>query len=285
MQYSNLQNIISAILKDKNLKICIHDLSGVLSLPEFQIEKEQTVHSQDFCKLARSTQAGYRACISCKAATSRRAVEEGKPFCRTCCFGIFEVIVPVVKNNRTLCVIYIGNIIEDYGKTKKILVEQAKRCDSPLEDMISELENCAYGDIDYYMDIARIFESYILLLEDKLGYNKRDPGADLMRSFAEDNFTESISLKTVASLYFYNEKYAGKLFKKKTGVTFHQYVISLRLELAKKLLTETDKNIAEIAAETGFSDSAYLCRTFKDRFKLTPNAFRNSEKQRIKALQ
>lgn len=61
---------------------------------------------------------------------------------------------------------------------------------------------------------------------------------------------------------------------KLTGESALRFVHKIRLEKACQLLCDTDKSIAEIAIETGFSSSAYFCTCFKREKGKTPNAWR-----------
>lgn len=54
------------------------------------------------------------------------------------------------------------------------------------------------------------------------------------------------------------------------------YIAEIRLRKAKRLLTETDKTMAEIAYETGFGSPAYFTTFFKQRIQKTPTEYRRS---------
>jgi signal transduction histidine kinase/AraC-like DNA-binding protein len=61
------------------------------------------------------------------------------------------------------------------------------------------------------------------------------------------------------------------------GYSVNDYIINVRLKKAKHLLVNTDKSIADIAAEVGFSSSTYFSTAFKARFKLSPKDFKQSQ--------
>ena len=64
--------------------------------------------------------------------------------------------------------------------------------------------------------------------------------------------------------------------KAQTGLSAHELIQSSRLSLAKTLLKQTEKSIAEIAYECGFSDPEYFSRVFKKEMGISPSEFRNS---------
>ncbi|MFD2744683.1 MULTISPECIES: hybrid sensor histidine kinase/response regulator transcription factor [Sphingobacterium] len=58
-----------------------------------------------------------------------------------------------------------------------------------------------------------------------------------------------------------------------TGMTPVEYIRSIKLEKATHLLCKSDKSIAEVAYELGFSDPNYFTKVFKVKFKHTPSAY------------
>jgi AraC-like DNA-binding protein len=66
------------------------------------------------------------------------------------------------------------------------------------------------------------------------------------------------------------------VFKRVIGQAPMEYVQTLRLNLARRLLVQRNDAIYEIAARTGFADPYYFCRIFKARVGQTPTAFRKT---------
>lgn len=68
--------------------------------------------------------------------------------------------------------------------------------------------------------------------------------------------------------------YFSTLFKSVTGQKFGDYLLSVRISRAKKLLASTDKDITYIAYETGFSSSSHFIARFKELENITPGKYR-----------
>ena len=76
----------------------------------------------------------------------------------------------------------------------------------------------------------------------------------------------------------YNIDYIRRNFVTETGKTPHEYLLELRLSLAKKLLLqETFISIEDVAAKCGFADAFYFSTIFKKKIGLTPKAYRNKK--------
>lgn len=105
---------------------------------------------------------------------------------------------------------------------------------------------------------------------------KQNPAVKKACAFVAENLAAEISLEEVSRSAGVSPFYLSKLFKEELGETFVNYVSNLRLEKAKKLLTETDLSIKEISAEIGYNDQNYFSRLFKNKFGASPKDFRNS---------
>ena len=96
-------------------------------------------------------------------------------------------------------------------------------------------------------------------------------------STIEDNMSAALS-KELAKDY----SYLSKLFSNFEGRTIENYLIHLRLERVKELLSYKQKTISEIAYELGFSSSAHLSNQFKKHVGISPSMFQKlKDSQRI----
>ena len=68
--------------------------------------------------------------------------------------------------------------------------------------------------------------------------------------FSDKNFRNRCLLRDAAATIGYDYAYISKLFKRKVGISFRQYVNNLRIIESKPLLTAGDKSIEEIARDT-----------------------------------
>ncbi|MEA4885539.1 MAG: helix-turn-helix transcriptional regulator, partial [Bacteroides graminisolvens] len=65
----------------------------------------------------------------------------------------------------------------------------------------------------------------------------------------------------------------NRKIKSISGLNATNYILKVRLNRAKKLLTTSQKPIGEIAMDCGFNDFAYFSRTFKKEFGITPSKY------------
>lgn len=86
-----------------------------------------------------------------------------------------------------------------------------------------------------------------------------------------------ISLTEVAARVHMNPSYLSQYFKQQTGSRFVDYVVAIRMEEAKMLVSRTSMRISEIAERLGYSDIAYFSNTFKKLTGRTPLEFRKTQ--------
>ncbi len=93
--------------------------------------------------------------------------------------------------------------------------------------------------------------------------------------YVETHFRDkTLSLQKVAEFVERSPAYYSHLLVKKHGLSLSQLITNSRVKEAKKLLLETQLNIQEIAAESGFANGNYFSRIFKEQTGMTPSDFR-----------
>lgn len=91
-----------------------------------------------------------------------------------------------------------------------------------------------------------------------------------------DHFRQPLTLEEVASRVYMSQTYFSKRFKKVTGLNFCEYLLSVRIRAADELLLETNRPVADIAAECGFGDANYFGDVFKKMMGMSPMKYRKS---------
>lgn len=90
----------------------------------------------------------------------------------------------------------------------------------------------------------------------------------------KERFSEPLTLIELGEILQLSPPYLSSLFKSETGVTISQYLTTVRMEEAKRLLMVSGKATAEIAEQVGYVDEKYFMRVFKKEVGLTISAYR-----------
>jgi AraC family transcriptional regulator len=96
--------------------------------------------------------------------------------------------------------------------------------------------------------------------------------------FMHDNYGRELALEEIASAAYLSEYHFARLFKQITGVTPHVYLANLRLEHARRLLSETSLSISEIATRVGYQSQSHFTKIFKSITGVTPRLYREGAK-------
>lgn len=96
----------------------------------------------------------------------------------------------------------------------------------------------------------------------------------LALDYLSENHYREISLKSCADELGFNESYLSSMFKKRTGTSFHRYLIDIRLNSAEWMLSNSDITVAEVAENAGFSNVKTFHRVFYEKHGIPPGVFR-----------
>ncbi len=91
-----------------------------------------------------------------------------------------------------------------------------------------------------------------------------------------DNFDKEISLSEIAAVGNMGVTAFCNFFKEQFRVTFVEYLTTVRIGHACKLLSEKDRNVIEVAYECGFNNLANFNRQFKKLKDMTPSHYRKT---------
>ncbi len=97
-----------------------------------------------------------------------------------------------------------------------------------------------------------------------------------MLNFCAANYTEELSLESLEKELHINRFYISHLFSKKLKIKFNDYINSLRVAHAGKLLRETDMNMTDIVSASGFLTARTFNRAFLKIMGETPSKYRKN---------
>lgn len=279
--YSRLEDLISALTINSNVHISIHDISGILDNNILNLNMKNRIHLTDFCTAAKTTDRGLNLCLACKKLANEKAIKEQKTFYGYCPNGLLEIATPVCINGKTVCIIYIGNMTLDINYTEMKLTKSCNITGVSKDRLIQFINNIEKIDsVDDYVKMSHIIESYICLIYNALEKSNKSTKSDyhwavaLFKNYVEVHFSNNVSLKKLSYLYYINEKYIGRLFKKQVGSSFHEYLNSLRLKNAENQLMNTNDKILKIAIDSGFQNVTYFNRMFIKKHGISPTKYR-----------
>ena len=92
--------------------------------------------------------------------------------------------------------------------------------------------------------------------------------------FVKENYSNNITTYDAADYVNLSYSYFSRLFKLNMGIGFTDYLNSVRISEAERLLVKTEKSMTDIAMDVGFSTSSYFILKFRQKNNISPLAYR-----------
>lgn len=90
--------------------------------------------------------------------------------------------------------------------------------------------------------------------------------------YVESNLSRNLTLAELASMAHLSQYHFARTFKRTTGQSVHQYIISRRLAVGRHLLETSSLSIAQVAEQVGFADHSHFSRAFKRYYQISPSS-------------
>ena len=172
---------------------------------------------------------------------------------------------------------YLASIISEAERTYVI-----PKNDPDLKEL-KRKENAPLGGeqlIKTYLEQLLIFLLRTFTSGDSLASfpqkeTQTDTLVEAIKAYLAQRVEENVRLEDISSEFDYSRSFLNKRFRDKTGKSLAAYAMQLKIEEAKRLIRETDRNFAQISEQLSFENPQYFSRVFKRCTGMTPTEFRN----------
>ncbi len=174
--------------------------------------------------------------------------------------------------------------LEMFSTILKILNSMNKR-------YIDEVFEGEESPVKYFLRIETIEEMQIKLKEiylkicDIIDEERTDHSEQLIQtieSYIQENYTDSnLSLTLIADHCGLNSSYLSSFYKKHSGQNVSEYLASVRISNAKKLLRESLLTVSQISEQVGYTNDVGLIRVFKKIEGVTPGKYREGHIKKL----
>ena len=152
-----------------------------------------------------------------------------------------------------------------------------------INEIFDKIE-CEYGNKDELSE--DVFKCYTNMLFFLLARNPNRCYPQEDKHYIEDaiaylqtNFAVEITLQEMADRYFVSSEHFSRVFKKKVGFNFSEYINLLRLQKAESMLRQMNTaTITEVSQSCGFNDSNYFSVQFKKLYGISPKKFQSNNR-------
>ena len=133
----------------------------------------------------------------------------------------------------------------------------------------------------YFQANGILFQIMAMLFDD-INFQESNWGknsvVDEVKFYLDINYAEKIKLRDVAKSFGIHPNYLTRIFHEKYGISSKQYLISLKLKKARRLLTTTELSVSVISSSLGFDDQLAFSKIFKKEFAVSPSEYRKQSR-------
>jgi AraC family transcriptional regulator len=163
-------------------------------------------------------------------------------------------------------------LIDEHPETKNLLMQCLET--AGFEVIITE---------NGLVNVQLAHQKFSTTTESKESNNQKSifpsiPRLSEVFEFIELNYHQSIRLKEVAQAVGYSSAYLTDLVRRLTGKTVNNWIIERRIVEASTLLLETNYSVDEIGLKVGYQNINHFYCQFRDYYKNTPRAWRESQR-------
>ncbi len=140
-----------------------------------------------------------------------------------------------------------------------------------------------YMESLYYKMLYMLTHNFLISSEDRHFSGERGKYDDRRHQISEYvrmNYNRQISLHELAEKLYLSDSYLSKNIKKMLGMSFLDYVNNIRLNHVVSEMIYTDQPIVRISMDSGFASPAALNKAFREKYGITPSAYRQKWKMR-----
>lgn len=110
--------------------------------------------------------------------------------------------------------------------------------------------------------------------ESKVALPNPEESFSALLAYINQNLERNISNNELSKLCYQHPSHFVRFFKKKAGMTPQKYIMEKRVQMAKRLIEQTDLKFSDIAIQAGFCDAPHLSKVFKKFYSISPQEYR-----------
>ena len=147
----------------------------------------------------------------------------------------------------------------------------------------NHIKQCFYAIFDAFSrraihlerELSALLERLLITVARSIEDGEKQGALSRSIKYIGVNYSDDIRIATLAKIEHLSVSRYNFLFKQQYGIPPTKYILSLRMSLAKELISSTDLSIKQIGSICGYDDAPFFTKTFKRFFGLSPVEYRN----------
>ena len=214
----------------------------------------------DFCTLIQTDCRNKKRCLDSDAILLEKCKKSDMYEWHICHAGLYDAAMPVKKDSITVGYLIMGRIRTPQSKCPALPSEEA----------------AIYSQLPFFHE--KQLESLKTLLQNILFSNaieiEYNEIIEEIAKYINDNLQSELSIHSICQKFYISKNLLYKGFKEHFDCTVNEYVTNSRINLAKRLLSQTNMPIYAICEQTGIENYTYFSKLFSKKVGISPMNFR-----------
>lgn len=163
-------------------------------------------------------------------------------------------------------------LVQDLSRSFQVVLTNHMDVKS-IEATVNKQIETARDYLELFDNLKKTYIGYISQIKKNQGSKEVHP-IRKAKEYIDKNYMNPIGLDLVGEVVGLNPTYLSNLFRIETNETFTDYLIGVRIQMAKELLRTTNDNISEICSMVGYNDQKHFTKLFKKSTGLRPSEYR-----------
>lgn len=281
-EISDITSVINALRTISGVGVCYYDLKNFFNYYQNGINTNRG-HYCDFCSAAKDLPNGRIACDkSDKLDAVSLADQYRQPFFFECHLGIKELVLPLLRDNILIGIIFIGQCRIEGETNEEFILAQVRDSGGDSNVFKEYLQKLPLLTREKLRSISLILSLYFdVRIKHTQPIGLPDPSRTLslaMRAhdYIDHHYNEDISASRIAAHFYVSPAHLARAFRSAYDSTITDYIHAVRIAHAKHLLRVTSASVNSIALNVGYPDVNYFSRIFKNITGATPSQYRKA---------
>lgn len=231
-----------------------------------------------FCRLIKASPEGNHRCFLSDQAVCKECAATGKPVSHTCHAGLIDTAVPIQFKDTVLGYMMFGQVTDKKNphtaQTLRLLSRELHVKEAALSSAYEELDVFDQEKIESAGSILKMATRYLWLSEYiEIGYHTQ---ASQIDDYIRGNLRGDLSVETLCRRFGISKNRLYELSHEWFHMPIGNFITSVRIEEAKKLLSTTDLPVHQVSTAVGIGDYSYFTKIFKTNVGVQPLKYRKN---------
>ena len=168
---------------------------------------------------------------------------------------------------------YLGNMVPS-AYERLLSIEQAYLSQEPYSALF-----CIGNVCLLFHEILRRIPVRAITHEELISQERRNKRLKSLIRFVDENYMHKIRLSDFAAAEGFSMSYLSHFIKSTLNQSFQEYVNSVRVNCACRMISNGEEKLTAVCMASGFSDYRYFSAAFKKQFGVTPEQYKLSLKK------